>query len=154
MLLESFESNHEADAIIPHGMASYALIKGKYDYHDPYFMTSRCTAYRRSVLAELGGFMSHFVGQEDVEFVVRFFMARKKITNAPVLEYYHPPLLVPNFRKPKAVGFSFSGLEIKVPLCCVAAGNPQLCPSCAAVSASGQALPGDGAVRVRVSGRG
>lgn len=115
LLLESFAISTETDAIVPHGLASYSLIKGKYGYHDPYFMTSRCTAYRRNVLNDLGGFMSHFVGQEDVEFVARFYMALKKAVKIPVLEYHHPPLLVPNFRKPKAVGFSFYGLKSRYP---------------------------------------
>lgn len=114
-LLDTFDRNAESDAIVPHGMASYALVKGRYDYHDPYFMTSRCAAYRRSVLAELGGFVSNFVGQEDVEFVLRFCMAGKKSVRVGDLEYYHPPLLVPNFHKPKSVGFSFSGLRGRYP---------------------------------------
>ncbi len=115
LLLDTFEQS-ASDAVVPHGMASYALIEGKYDFHDPYFMTSRCTAYRRSVLEELGGFVSSFVGQEDVEFVMRFLMAGKNAVRAPGLEYYHPPLLVPNLRKPKAVGASFSGLLGRYPL--------------------------------------
>jgi glycosyltransferase involved in cell wall biosynthesis len=114
-LLATFEENEEADAIVPHGKASYALVEGRYGYHAPYFMTSRCTAYRRDVLAGLGGFMGHFVGQEDVEFVVRFHMAGRRVINATAMEYYHPPLLVPNFGKPKAVGFSFSGLKLRYP---------------------------------------
>ena len=115
VLLDKFTLTVEVDAIIPHGMASYILIDVKYGYHAPYFMTSRCTAYRRQVLTELGGFMNHFVGQEDVEFVVRFCMALKKNVKTPLLEYFHPPLLVPNFSKPKAVGFSFAGLRSRYP---------------------------------------
>lgn len=115
LLLDTFEKEGEADAIVPHGRASYAVVEGRYDYHDPYFMTSRCTAYRRKSVADLGGFMAHFVGQEDVEFVVRFSMAGKRVINAPQLEYYHPPLLVPNFRKPQAVGFSFARLRSRYP---------------------------------------
>ena len=114
-LVEAFESSPGVDALIPHGGASYALIDGHYDFHDPYFMTSRCTAYRRSALAELGGFISNFIGQEDVEFVVRFIIARKKSRRAPELHYFHPPLLVPNFRKPMAVGYSFSMLKSRYP---------------------------------------
>jgi glycosyltransferase involved in cell wall biosynthesis len=104
------------EAVVPHGMASYALIKGKYGFHDPYFMTSRCTAYRRSALAELSGFVSDFIGQEDVEFVVRFLMAGKKAQNVQELEYYHPPLLVSNLRKPMAVGQSFFCVRKRYPL--------------------------------------
>jgi glycosyltransferase involved in cell wall biosynthesis len=114
-LVAVFESNPEADALVPHGSASYSLIDGHYDYHDPYFMTSRCTAYRRSVLAELAGFVSDFIGQEDVEFVVRFTIAGNKSRNVPDMHYFHPPLLVPNFRKPMAVGYSFSMLKTRYP---------------------------------------
>jgi len=112
---EVLGDNPGIDAVVPHGDSSYGLIKGKYDFHDPYFMTSRCTAYRRSVLAELGGFVADFIGQEDVEFVVRFFMAGKKSLNSPWLEYYHPPLLVGNFRKPMAVGQSFFKVRKRYP---------------------------------------
>jgi glycosyltransferase involved in cell wall biosynthesis len=108
-----FEKDSDVDAVVPHGQASYALIDGRYDFHDPYFMTSRCTAYRRNVLSDLGGFISDFVGQEDVEFVIRFLLAGKHSLHAPQLCYFHPPLLVPNFRKPQAVGYSFSMLRTR-----------------------------------------
>lgn len=114
-LLEVFQSNPDIDALVPHGNASYSLVKGKYAFHDPYFMTSRCTAYRRSVLAELSGFVDDFIGQEDVEYVVRFFMVGKKVLNVSKLEYYHPPLLVGNFRKPMAVGQSFFRVRKRYP---------------------------------------
>lgn len=98
-------------AVVPHGHAAFSLIDDRYDFHDPYFMTSRCTAYRRDVLAELGGFIDDFVGQEDVEFVTRFTISGKLSISSDELSYYHPPLLVPNMRKPRAVGFSFFGLN-------------------------------------------
>ncbi|WP_367618950.1 glycosyltransferase [Pelotalea chapellei] len=115
VLDEMFNHNSTVDAIVPHGHAAYSLVNG-YDFHDSYFMTSRCTAYRRKVLIELGGFMNHFVGQEDVEFVIRFLMAGKISMNVAKLNYFHPPLLVPNFRKPKAVGHSFYLLKSKYPM--------------------------------------
>jgi len=46
-----------------------------------------------------------------VEFVVRFTIAGKKNRQVPELHYFHPPLLVPNFRKPMAVGMSFFWLK-------------------------------------------
>lgn len=111
-ILDSICTNNPAiDAVVPHGHAAYACIKDHYDFHDPYFMTSRCTAYRRESLQELSGFMGHFVGQEDVEFVTRFTIAGKTAINCSDLHYFHPPLLVPNTRKPRAVGFSFFGLK-------------------------------------------
>ena len=110
-VLDSVCTNNPAvDAVVPHGHAAWSCREDRYDFHDPYFMTSRCTAYRREVLQGLGGFMSHFVGQEDVEFVTRFIIAGKTAINCLELNYYHPPLLVPNTRKPRAVGFSFYGL--------------------------------------------
>jgi len=111
-----FVANAPIDAIVPHGHAAFTLVAGHYSFHDPYFMTSRCTAYRRNVLMELAGFMDHFVGQEDVEFVVRFTLAGKTALNVASLDYFHPPLLVPNFRKPKAVGNSFYRLRSRYPL--------------------------------------
>lgn len=110
-----FKENREVDAVVPRGSSSFGLIKGKYDFHDPYFMTSRCTAYRRSALMALAGFVDDFIGQEDVEYVVRFFMAGKKAINCPDLQYYHPPLLVGNFRKPMAVGQSFFRVRKRYP---------------------------------------
>ncbi len=106
-----FTEQSNADAVMPHGHASFSLVKDQYCFHEPYFMTSRCTAYRRKVLQELGGFINHFVGQEDVEFVTRFTIAGKTALKAEELHYYHPPLLVPDTRKPRAVGFSFFGLK-------------------------------------------
>jgi glycosyltransferase involved in cell wall biosynthesis len=106
-----FTKNNSADALVPFGQATYACLNDRYNFHDSYFMTSRCTAYRRKVLQELGGFMSCFVGQEDVEFVTRFTIADKIAVTSDALNYYHPPLLVPNIRKPRAVGFSFYGLK-------------------------------------------
>ncbi|MDR2550385.1 MAG: glycosyltransferase family 2 protein [Desulfobulbus sp.] len=106
-----FAEHRDIDVLVPHGQASYTLVAGHYDFHDPYFMTSRCTAYRREVLQDLGGFMESFVGQEDVEFVTRFTIANKKALQTATLRYAHPPLLVPNTRKSRAVGFSFYNLR-------------------------------------------
>lgn len=115
VLDKAFTDDPGMDAAVPHGQASFSLIEGRYDYHAPYFMTSRCMAYRRQVLTELGGFVSDFIGQEDVEFVIRFVMAGKLSRNFSRLNYFHPPLLVPNFRKPKAVGHSFRRLITRYP---------------------------------------
>ncbi|MDD2898841.1 MAG: glycosyltransferase family A protein [Desulfuromonadaceae bacterium] len=112
-LITNFEMHPETDALVPRGNASFSLIAGHYNFHDPYFMTSRCTAYRRAVLTRLSGFMSNFIGQEDVEFVVRFTIAGGKSRIVSELNYFHPPLLVQNFRKPMAVGYSFAKLKSK-----------------------------------------
>lgn len=106
-----FTAQPNIDAVVPHGQASFAMIADHYDFHESFFMTSRCTAYRREVLRELGGFMDFFVGQEDVEFVTRFTIADKKACETEMLRYAHPPLLVPYWRKARAVGFSFYSLK-------------------------------------------
>ncbi len=109
--LKFIEQNPNCDAVIPTGNASWFLIEGRYGYHDKHFMTNRCMIFRRSVMLELGGLMSEVVGQEDVEFVFRFIMAGKKSSIASGLAYYHPPLLVANSNKGKAVGASFYRLK-------------------------------------------
>jgi glycosyltransferase involved in cell wall biosynthesis len=115
LLSDRFAAHPGVDALVPHGEASFSLIEGRYAYHEPYFMTSRCMAYRRAVLAELGGFMDHFVGQEDVEFVIRFLLTGRTSLDVGELSYFHPPLLVGNLRKPMAVGQSFSRLRSRYP---------------------------------------
>lgn len=108
---KAFVAQPGADALMPLGRASFAEWPSGYDFHDPFFPTSRCTAYRRGVLEGLGGFMSSFVGQEDVEFVLRFTLAGKKAIPVSSLSYFHPPLLVSNLKKPAAVGVSFARLR-------------------------------------------
>jgi GT2 family glycosyltransferase len=115
VLSARFQAHPQIDALVPRGQASYAVIEGRYDYHEPYFMTSRCTAYRRGVLSELGGFVDRFIGQEDVEFVIRFLLRGCQSLRVPELGYFHPPLLVGNLRKPMAVGQSFGRLRSRYP---------------------------------------
>ncbi|QWR78833.1 glycosyltransferase family 2 protein [Candidatus Magnetomonas plexicatena] len=100
-----------ADAIIPHGSAAFCLWKEKYCYHEPHFPTSRCMAYTTEVLSKLHGFVSSIIGQEDVEFVVRFLASGKKFYKSDRLKYLHPPFLVNNLSKPIAVGKSIAGLK-------------------------------------------
>jgi cellulose synthase/poly-beta-1,6-N-acetylglucosamine synthase-like glycosyltransferase len=114
-LIDEFERSG-ADAVIPRGMASFCLYPSRYDYHDPYFPTSRCTAYRRDVLRELGGFVSSMIGQEDVEFTFRFIAAGKRYHYSDRLEYLHPPLILESSGKARAVGVSFAGLRDRYPL--------------------------------------
>ena len=113
-LIDKFEKSG-ADAIIPFGSASYCLLKERYSFHDPYFPTNRCVAYKREILKKLGGFVSEIVGQEDVEFVIRFMTSGKKFYNSQILEYFHPPLIVNNLNKPAAVGSSFVKLKKRYP---------------------------------------
>jgi len=115
-LLGEFSRHPEVDALVPRGRASFSLIRGRYDFHETFFMTSRCTAYRRGVISDLGGFVDQFIGQEDVEFVIRFLLSGRCSLNCAGLEYFHPPLLVGNFRKPMAVGQSFFQLHRRYPV--------------------------------------
>lgn len=113
-LINEFETLG-ADAIVPHGRASYCLVKGRYDFHDPYFPTNRCMAYRREVLKELGGFVSEIIGQEDVEFLVRFTASGRTFSNSRKLSYLHPPLILNSIKKAAAVGTSFANLKNRYP---------------------------------------
>lgn len=113
-LIIEFEKSG-TDSLIPFGSASYCLLKEKYSFHDPYFPTNRCVAYKRDVLKELGGFVSEIVGQEDVEFVIRFIASGRKFYNSQILEYFHPPLIINNLNKPAAVGSSFVKLKKRYP---------------------------------------
>lgn len=113
-LINEFETLG-TDAIIPQGSASYCLVKGRYDFHDPYFPTNRCMAYKRGVLKELGGFVSEIIGQEDVEFLVRFTASGKIRYNSQKLNYLHPPLILNSINKAAAVGMSFAKLRNRYP---------------------------------------
>ncbi len=113
-LVEEFKTT-SCNAIVPFGSASYCLIKGRYHYHDPYFPTNRCMAYKREVLEELGGFVSDIIGQEDVELVIRFIASGKKFHYSDRLFYFHPPLIYNDLNKGKAVGISFARLKHRYP---------------------------------------
>jgi GT2 family glycosyltransferase len=105
-----------ADGIIPQGRSSFFLLKGRYGYHESYYPTNRCMAYSREVLRELGGFTSAIIGQEDVEFAIRFMAASKQWYRSDRLEYLHPPLIVGNINKAASVGLSFAALRARYPL--------------------------------------
>lgn len=114
-LIEEFDSSH-ADAVIPRGGASLFMLQGKYGFHEPYFPANKCMAYRKETLARLAGFVSEIIGQEDVEFVVRFTAAEKIFHASEKLCYYHPPLFFNNPGKAIAVGYSFFNLRKRYPL--------------------------------------
>lgn len=113
-LINEFETT-KADAIVPYGRASYCLYKNRYDFHEPYYPTNRCAAYGRNVLKELGGFVDDIIGQEDVEFVVRFIASGRKFYNSQRLDYFHPPLILNNLNKAASVGLSFARLKKRYP---------------------------------------
>lgn len=103
-----FDSDSEVMAVVPKGHSSFSILKDRYEYHDPYFFTNRCMAYRKSVLRDLRGFDSNFIGQEDVEFAIRFLSKNLKHIKSADLQYFHPPLIVKNMSKPMSVGYSFA----------------------------------------------
>jgi glycosyltransferase involved in cell wall biosynthesis len=113
-LIHEFEDG-DAEAVIPRGSASYCLIEGRYSFHDPYYPSNRCMAYRRETLRELGGFVDGIIGQEDVEFAVRLTAARKKIRRSQSVGYMHPPLIMGSTNKAAAVGASFARLRNRYP---------------------------------------
>nr|WP_319392818.1 glycosyltransferase family 2 protein [uncultured Desulfobacter sp.] len=107
-LAKLFDTHPECGGIMSHGRASYSLINGRYDFHDPYFFTNRCMAYRKTCLEKLNGFDSGFIGQEDVELAIRFIASGYTALKAECLNYYHPPLVCENSNKARAVGASFA----------------------------------------------
>ncbi len=109
-LVDKFEQTG-ASAIVPNGSSNYCLLKGRYGFHDDYFPSNRCMAYTRKILEELGGFVSEIVGQEDVEFVIRFIASGNSFHQADQLGYLHPPLIVNGLGKPASVGFSFAHIR-------------------------------------------
>jgi len=106
--LEKLFEDETLMAVIPKGNPSFCMIEGRYSYHDPYFFTNRCMAYRKKCLIDLSGFDSSFIGQEDVEFAMRFLAKAYRHIKTETIQYYHPPLVVNNLKKPQAVGYSFA----------------------------------------------
>jgi len=115
MLMQEFNRN-EVDGIIPQGFSSFCLLDGKYQHHDLYFPASKCTAYNKDVLIELGGFVDEIIGQEDVEFYMRFSLAGMHFRNSEDLQYYHPPFIFNNINKAAAVGLSYTNIRYRYPL--------------------------------------
>lgn len=109
-LIEEFHKS-KSEAIVPFGSASFCLWKEKYDYHDPYFPTNRCMAYTTDVLVSLHGFVSEIIGQEDVEFVIRYLASGREFYKSNKLKYMHPPFIVHNLNKAIAVGKSIAGMR-------------------------------------------
>ncbi len=114
-LLKEFLRDTTCDVIVPEGKASFCLLKKQYQYHEKYFPANKCTAYRRTTLKELGGFISDITGQEDVEMYLRLIANGKTIKNTNSLTYFHPPFIVEKSNKPQAVGLSFAKLKGKYP---------------------------------------
>ncbi|NIP30981.1 MAG: glycosyltransferase [Candidatus Dadabacteria bacterium] len=109
-------NEYGADGIIPKGFSSYCLVEGKYEHHDLYFPASKCTAYDKRVLKELGGFVDEIIGQEDVEFYMRFSLAGKHFYKSGSLEYFHPPFIFNNINKAAAVGSSYTNIRYRYPI--------------------------------------
>ncbi len=107
-LYAAFHSNKKPDAVMPHGFASFSLLEARYAFHDPFFFTNRCMAYKRSCLKLLKGFDSSFIGQEDVELAIRFLSKDFKVVKSSELVYFHPPLILTDTSKSYAVGASFA----------------------------------------------
>ncbi len=114
-LIEFFDKDKSIMAVIPKGNPSFCLLESRYGYHDPYFFTNRCAAYRKDCLIEMKGFDNSFIGQEDVEFAIRFLAKGYKYIKTDKLQYYHPPFLA-NLRKAQAVGYSFANSKYNLML--------------------------------------
>ena len=107
-LYHRFKQSPHPDAVMPLGSASYSLIKGRYNYHDPHFFTNRCMAYTKKCMIALKGFDSGFSGQEDVELAIRFIFNEYIAKKSYRLNYFHPPLVYQDTSKGYSVGASFA----------------------------------------------
>ncbi|NIP31423.1 MAG: glycosyltransferase family 2 protein, partial [Candidatus Dadabacteria bacterium] len=70
---------------------------------------------KKDTLIKLGGFVDEIIGQEDVEFYMRFSLAGMHFHNSAVLEYFHPPFIFNNINKAAAVGLSYTKIKNRYP---------------------------------------
>lgn len=106
-LIKEFQEFPDIGAIQVPGEASYGICSSKYDYLDRHSFATRCVAYRRSVLADVGGFSEELTSYEDIELAIRFTINCGQMMQAHSLLYRHPPLYFDNWEKPLCNGLSF-----------------------------------------------
>ena len=90
-LLAEFEAS-PVEAIVPHGSADFCIIAGRYDYHEPYFPTNRCMAYRSDVLHELGGFVPTLSGRKTLSWWSGLLPRAKNTGSRPDFDIFIHPL--------------------------------------------------------------
>lgn len=106
-LVQLFAVDLSVGAIQIPGEASYGLWRNRYDYLDRYSFATRCVAYRRSVLAKIGGFLEVLASYEDIELAIRFTIKDGRMSRAEDLLYRHPPLFFDGWDKLLCNGLSF-----------------------------------------------
>jgi glycosyltransferase involved in cell wall biosynthesis len=106
-IVKLFAGDISVGAVQIPGEASYGLWRIKYDYLDRYSFATRCVAYRRTVLAKIGGFSEGLASYEDIEMAIRFTIKDGRMTRADDLLYRHPPLYFDSWDKPLCNGLSF-----------------------------------------------
>lgn len=109
-LYDRFASLPAIDCIQIAGNGDRCLIRNRYSYLDKYSFATRCVAYRRERLAQIGGFIDALKSYEDIEMSIRFVLSGGMFFQEEGLEYYHPPLYFQSHGKTITNGLSFLSL--------------------------------------------
>lgn len=110
-LLAQFTMHPEDGCVQITGNPDRCLIPERYSYLDRYSFATRCVAYRRKALAEIGGFIDSLKSYEDIELAIRYTLVGGSAHQAHQLSYYHPPLYFVTLDKAITNGLSFLTLR-------------------------------------------
>ncbi len=113
--LEIFQKSRP-DVILPCGLASYGIVKLKYDFFDSFSFGNGGILYTKKCLEELGGFRNDLPAYEDIELGIRLTILNKKVIRTKELVYLHPPFYFTSMQKSISIGQSILKLRNKYPL--------------------------------------
>lgn len=82
-----------------------------YLFLDSYSFATRCCAYRRNFMIQLGGFFSNLKGYEDIELGIRATILKARVYDFDDIEYLHPAFYFHNWDKPIAIGQSIMAIR-------------------------------------------
>jgi glycosyltransferase involved in cell wall biosynthesis len=106
-LKDNFDLMPDVNCIQIAGKSDRCLIKPKYFFLDEFSFATRCVAYRREIIRQIGGFIDSLLSYEDIELSIRFSILDGRVFKDMELYYLHPPLFFSSWRKPLANGLSF-----------------------------------------------
>jgi glycosyltransferase involved in cell wall biosynthesis len=106
-LKNDFELLPDVNCIQVAGKPDRCFLEHKYFFLDEFSFATRCVAYRRESIRQVGGFVDSLKSYEDIELSIRFSILRGRVYREQELYYLHPPLLFCSWQKPLANGLSF-----------------------------------------------